>query len=131
MLVDQYLNWGSLVWLMFEEGAGGHIMRAGDESVGEMPGWLADEVDCIGWHWMLAGTSDEEALMAWALEHGIAPGQPFPVHVSRPRFWRGWTDYGYDCDLSYDVEVERVEPLDPVIAASRIESWLEAGHVSS
>lgn len=61
--------------------------------------------------------------MKWALEHGIAPGQPFLIWVGKPHHYSTWTDCGTEYDTDIDVGVVRVLPNTPRRAAR---SWERA-----
>ncbi|WP_426751752.1 hypothetical protein [Myxococcus sp. Y35] len=91
--------------------------------VGAPPEWLAYELE-DGWDNLVGYPYRDEGRIAWALGHGIAPGQPFLVEVDPPHYSKHWTDCGYEYDTDYSSELIRVAPLPPEDAARRWEVWL-------
>lgn len=85
--------------------------------------WLQYERDMVGLEDLLGidqwrtgcGTA------SWLAQNGIAPGQPFLVHFDPPRYWRSWTDYGYEYDSEFTYDVAAIDPWP---REQVIEAWL-------
>lgn len=81
------------------------------DSRGRIPKWSEsgdmDLEEILGVEWHLG-----ERWLRWALEQGVAPGQPFLVRIAEPRYYR--CSYEYDeWDCEWDAEVVRVMPRRP------------------
>lgn len=94
--------------------------------------WLQEEVSNVGWPSLLDATDYhrrtwygyEFEIIQWALEHGIAPDQPFLVRIDPPHSYR--VSYEYDeWDTEHHSEVVTVTPLDPAEGARRWQDILD------
>lgn len=125
MLVDVYTEETARVWLVLrDEGEDLCIEEAGTEQVGDQPDWLDHELEMVGWQCLLgAGYHCADfprfgPIADWALEHRLAPGQPFMICMYPPRYYK-CGEYGseVDCDYEWDFAVrEPVAPADFAIA---------------
>jgi hypothetical protein len=96
-----------------------------DEEVGEVPEWWlqTDDLDeVLGMHMsprIAFGTGESWIpYTQWALENGIAPGQPFQLEIDLPTVHRsGWETIEYDVEWQFIVV--QVQPLPAVRAAQR------------
>ena len=114
------------VWLAFDS-KGFDLEEVSEDSVGldAPPEWYGRDVLESGWDHILGvyncwpdGWSRE---LDWMLKHGIAPGQPFLVHMATPHWHKCSYEYEeYDCE--FDWEILRVAPLRrPSNLADRLE----------
>lgn len=82
--------------------------------LGGPPDWWVDEDQAmLGWELGLGSPNTEEMTSVWwAMEHGVAPGQAFLLHLPPPKVYKsyeGEIDVGYD--VEYDPRVVRVLPI--------------------
>ena len=92
--------------------------RCGTVDMGRPPEWMAHEDDLSLYYLMgpphLSVTHDRhsfiETWIRWALEEGLAPGQPFLVRISQPHYSRS---YEGEYDVDWDVDIVRVMPRTP------------------
>lgn len=95
------------------------------ESMGRLEPIFENEMDNGGVEGLLyyLTSHTERRWMNWALQNGIAPGQPFLIWVGEPHHYSTWTDCGTEYDTDIDVELVRVLPNTPRRAAR---SWERA-----
>lgn len=89
-------------------------------SIGEMPEWFSDYSEWIDN--LVDGYRLGLSTMTFALEHGIAPGQPFLLEVGPPHSYKCSWEYD-EWDTEYSIELVRVIPRDAKKAAR---SWSRA-----
>lgn len=142
-LIDVYYPGGDAFrWFTLENGSGCwdmELVDAAEETVGELDSRIESEVEQMGWEDLLdidnwhqtdeyRGRSWRSGKMHWALEHGLAPGQPFLVRFGKPEY-SAPSYYDGEVDVTYDVEFVRALPLDPLVASERwllcLEQWIE------
>jgi len=107
--------------------------ECGTDEIGGAPQWWVDEddhsLDTIfspTWtHTTHDGHEFPDKWLRWALEEGIAPGQPFLVCIKEPRYTR---DYYGEYDVEYDVDIVRVMPRTPTQALRAWSRVLEKIH---
>ena len=131
-LVNVYLPSGeTFAWLrLIYDGEDLHFIPAHKSEIGTMDEGFVYELEQMGWDFILdTEWSTEESGEGWifstrcltfALQEGIAPGQPFLVHAQKPVYSKSWTDCGYEYDCDVDVDIARVEPWP---AARVLRSW--------
>lgn len=88
-------------------------------SIGEMPEWFSDYGEWLDGA-LIRYRCGTPSSITWALENGIAPGQPFLLEVGPPRSYRCSWEYD-EWDVDYDVGLVRVLP-NSIDRAAR--SWL-------
>lgn len=80
--------------------------ECGHYSVGRLPAWRYWDESYSVHDMLTADTSSyEEVYIHWALEHGVAPGQPFLLRINEPEYTRcgGYDGYDeFDVDWSYE-----------------------------
>jgi hypothetical protein len=109
--------------------------ECGEESIGEPTGSFQHERDNEGIRsWLrqpdggYTNIGRFEWWMSWAhwaLQEGIAPRQPFLVHLHEPYYSKSWTDCGYEYDCDCDWYLVRVEHRQPSVALRYWSRWLE------
>lgn len=107
-LRDVFFSDGVLVWMRFRVGdwlgVDLGIERCATSSAGDEPEWLRDEESNGGWDVILGKPLTPRPWMTFALQHGIAPGQPFLLWLERPKYYRCSYEYDeYDCDYQWDI----------------------------
>lgn len=119
--INTYGDEDALVWLKYKVNIDGNydlyaVEIDPDDEIGEIPEWFDDSVNEVGWTDMLnvagfvgveyRGCRFYEPHAKSALAHGVAPGQPFMVKTTKPRWYRcgGW-EYPDECDVEYETTV--------------------------
>ena len=106
-LVDIYTPEWIRVWLAVSNDNGLAFEEVGDAQVGEPPDWLDQDVRVSGWDSVLGAqwTSDWSTGLAWCLENGIAPDQPFCVFLPTPHWTKcgGYEYEEWDCEYSPEI----------------------------
>lgn len=118
-LVDEYSEEVCRVWFYLDE-HGLELERL--NSAGDMPEWLDNELVDTCWDEILGVSWEEGERAAWAIEDGIAPGQPFLVEIRPPHYTQ---DREGDWDVEYNTDLIRVDPMPSMEAAERWETWLK------
>lgn len=94
------------------------IVEYGTESEWELSLGVYDEESPLPWWWdeisdtietTLYDSFEDDALLNWALHHGLCPNQEFVLWISKPRWVRCNFEYE-EYDLDYEVCVVRIEP---------------------
>jgi len=108
------------VWLRID------CIGDGPEDVGER--WIGrrddyhdEELRESGWTHILDLAWDQD-WDAWMLREGIAPGQEFLVDIEAT-YTKSWTDYGYEYDVEFAVEIVARAPRSP---AEVVAQWVGA-----
>lgn len=125
-LEDFYSEEVCRVWFYLEEFC---LSLAQVSPEDELPDWLEVELMPAGWDEILGipGSDDERA--AWALEHGIAPGQAFLMEIKPPHYFRCGNPFdGEEWDCEYDATFLGTEPMPLAEAADQWEAWINAGY---
>lgn len=113
------------MWLAFQNGS---IESVCDDSVGEMPEWYDRDVTETGWDSILGslgcGNMEWASDLTWLIAQGIAPNQPFLVHLETPHWYKsGGYEYPEEWDCEYDWWIAHVAPLPPSVV---LERWARA-----
>lgn len=119
----------SFMWFEFDATVSAHDFELLDigEEIGVPDHRIQQEVEQVGWPDMIGfdhkyekyrGHEFSVGKRQWALENGIAPGQPFCVRFGKPE-WSAPSYWDNESDVTYDTEVVRVLPMDPVLVAER------------
>lgn len=132
-LVDLHIGGGSaFVWLRLVGGYGSDLEfeEFGNLTIGVISEWYnrerseSDWESFLGveWHWCRVDEKREyrDSCTRWAIEQGIAPGQPFLVEMAEPYYSKTVTMEGTEYDVEYDCQVVRVLPKSQTKAAA---SW--------
>lgn len=128
-LVNVYFPTGDAFrWYALErEGDGLCIEEVYVDEIGTVSQRLGYEIEQADWTDMmdLPWTTDEK--IQWAVEEGIAPGQPFLIRFGEPDHYQtgGW-DGPVEYDVNYDTELVRVIPWPAERAASVWEEFFAA-----
>ena len=100
-------------------------------AVGFAPKWWEDEVAMggiespISTRWTSSHDGYSDMWIHFGLHFGVAPKQPFLVHVKEPRYYR--SSYEYDeWDVEWDWDLVKAVPLSPEKAARRWEASIAA-----
>jgi hypothetical protein len=104
------------IWFAFVPNGGDlELERVSDDEDGLWPEWLTFEVEQAGWDFIDTHNKWGDRFggnAVWALEHGIAPYQPFRVHCLEPRYYRsGGYEYPEEWDVEWDWDVNRIIPI--------------------
>lgn len=105
--------------------------------IGEIPEWFSRDAMELGWDGIFSayGRSSGDGFphdLRFLLDFGLAPDQPFLVHLETPHWYRSSYEYNeWDCEWTWDI-IDRA-PLAPEVAAQRWEralreekEWLKA-----
>lgn len=117
------------IWYKLVYGGGNDLepQECGDVQWGGMPNWWDQTEDksldsILGPPWTLTkyGSHDfTDQWIRWALENGIAPGQPFLICIGMPQWYRCSYEYDeWDCDQ--DAQLVRALPRTP---AQALRAW--------
>ena len=93
--------------------------------------WIDMETQEGGWECIFrtnyyAYNSNYRSWVGFALEHGIAPHQPFRVRFDPPKYT---TDYWGECDAVFFWDIIYIDPItDP---AQRWQNWLDELEVTA
>ena len=123
-LTDLYAPSFVRVWLVPD---GDRFEEAGEADHGEVPEWYGRDAMELGWDGIFQSygrthSGDFPHDLLFLLDHGLAPDQPFLVHLEAPHWYRSSYEYSeWDCEWTWDI-IDRV-PLAPETAAKR---WEEA-----
>lgn len=124
-LVDIYTLTYIRIWLALQNGS---VESVCDDSVGEVPEWYGRDVIETGWDSILGvlgcGSMEWASDLTWLLAYGIAPDQPFLVHLDTPRWYKsGGYEYPAEWDCDFNWEIVQVAPLAPSVVTER---WAHA-----
>lgn len=89
---------------------------------GEVPDWLPNDIHETGLGDVLQ-LVDEEDMLNFLLEHGVAPGQAFQIEFERPRWYR-CGEYDSDWDVDYDWTLVDRKPMSERDVLASWESYL-------
>lgn len=117
-LVDVYAPDYIRMWLAFNSKYGFELESVATDSVGldGPPEWYDRDVMELGWDGVLdlwgAGGDGWSKELGWMVRNGIAPDQPFLVHLDTPHWYRcGGYEYPSEMDCEFYWEILRVAPL--------------------
>jgi hypothetical protein len=127
-LVDVFFPHGDVFrWFTLEfAGDGLEVEEAAvDEIGGPMHEHLEFEVENTGWVDMMNLPWQSKVLPSWALQEGIAPGQPFLFRFGKPHVFSCGSYYEPEYDVEYDTEIVRVEPWSDTQAVQAWDKFFE------
>jgi hypothetical protein len=112
-LVDIYTPEWIRVWLTVSTDSGLEFEEVGNAQLGEPPDWFDLDVRESGWDSVLGAqwAPDWSTGLAWCLENGIAPDQPFCVFLPTPH----WSKCGYEYeewDCEYSPKIVQKGPVE-------------------
>lgn len=135
-LLDLYTpDWARIWFHLVPEGFDLDIEDCGEDTLGVATGSIAYETDQNGFDaWVGSCEASGQTQRGrfswrcdwaqWALINGIAPRQPFLLHLHSPYYSKSWTDCGYEYDCDCEFEVMRVVYWSPSKCASYWDRWL-------
>lgn len=119
-LCDAYTEKEVYLWHKLTYDGRGDLdpQTCGEDSLGGRPEWFLQEDDTSldtilspeGTYANYGGHEFRDQWIRWALQEGLAPGQPFLVRIGQPHYSK---DYYGECDVEWDVEVVRAMPRTP------------------
>jgi len=124
LLTDVYVEDDCYVWWTLEhEDHDLQLQDACEGSIGLEPDWVIHE---DGGYLEILDTAPEHVSVThdgytfssnwidWAIQNGIAPGQPFCIRFGKPNYYQcGGYEYPSEWDVEYDWEIMYVEPWEP------------------
>lgn len=128
-LVNVYFTDGdAYVWFAMQDDGGGGLCLEEEEDVddvGELCPILEMEKDQSSWEDMMVDMPwGRDGSIVWAIENGLAPGQPFLMRFGEPEYTGG--GYYEPYDVEYDSELIRVIPWETERAAAAWEEFLKS-----
>jgi len=134
-LVDFYDEKECYIWYLFtEEGADLLLEECANEEQGTRPEWLEEEISYAGTDIYDFGGStecsthyDKEGIghnATWALENGIAPYQPFRIHLMPPHYYNCSWEYPGEVDVDWTWWADRTMRISDFDASRRWEHWI-------
>jgi len=134
-IIDFYDDRECYIWYLFtEEGHDFNLEECADEEQGERPEWLEEEQSYSGADlYDFAGSIEIGASFGlegigrtatWALENGIAPYQPFRIHLMPPRWYNTSYEYPDEVDVEWTWWVDRIMRISDFDASRRWEHWM-------
>lgn len=125
-LVDECSEEVCRIWFYLEEFC---LSLAQLNLAGDMPSWLEIERDQAGWDGILELDPRDDERVTWAMENGIAPGQPFLMEIHPPRYFQCGSPFdGEEWDVEYSATLVKVAHLAAPEAADQWEAWIKAGY---
>lgn len=117
------------IWFYLEEFC---LSLARLNPAGDTPSWLEIELGQAGWDGILELDPRDDERVAWALEQGVAPGQPFFMEIRPPRYSKVGNSFdGEDWDVEYNTTFVKVDPMPAPEAADQWEAWIKAGYLEA
>jgi len=100
----------------------------GDRSVGHRPRWIDETISESGIDSLLEvrWDSDHSQWLSFAIENGIAPGQPFCMAVAPPYHTVSHSMDGTEYDTEYSAVLATMVPKDPLSAARSWDRFLKS-----
>lgn len=118
------------IWLALE---GDRFEDVGEFEHGELPEWYGTDAMELGWDGILQtyGRSSQSEFphdLLFLLDNGLAPDQPFLVHLETPHWYKSSYEYNeWDCEWTWDI-IDRVR-LKPEVSAKRWEEVIKGEQV--